>query len=91
MAGQGGLTSDVRPMSHRLGVINEPQLDQRLMRLLDRINVPCQDDGSRFLDRSRLEAIDACIASMPEPWTKVHEGPLATVYGGARAPRTGDC
>lgn len=45
--------------------------------VLERIAWPCRDDGRRFTETRRLEAITGCLGPR---WKLVHDGALAKIY-----------
>ena len=54
--------------------------------LLDHVNVASHDDGSRFVETSRLDAIDRLLREEGSPWTLQASGPLFRLYGRSGCP-----
>jgi hypothetical protein len=51
-----------------------------LIPLLDRVNVASHDDGCRFLDTTRLDAIEVALREAGSRWTLHASGPLFRLY-----------
>lgn len=57
-----------------------------LLPILDRVNVASRDDGRRFLDNTRLDAIEQCLREAQSSWTCMASGPLFRLYGRSDSP-----
>jgi hypothetical protein len=57
-----------------------------IMPILDRVNVASSDDSRRFLDTTRLDAIDRVLREAQSQWTLTASGPLFRLYARAGSP-----
>ena len=58
-----------------------------IVQILDRVNVSSSDDGRRFCDTTRLDAIEGFLRETGSPWVLQASGPLFRLYGRSAAPR----
>lgn len=61
----------------------------RFVKLLDAINVRCEDDGARFRDRFRADQIDTAIGRIAPAWIRSYDGALALLYRASRSYKPG--
>ena len=54
--------------------------------MLDHVNVASRDDGRRFVDTTRLDAIDRVLRKAGAPWALQASGPLFRLYGRSGSP-----